>query len=508
MTDGLKTLSNSRQSQAPTLQSDVSTQASNAALSPEQSQALQATNALLERAGLGTAVGGLESQLKVSDGETPNVGAQKYSGQVDLTIAAPKPPTIALSPELATGAESFAGIMDGLVNDLAANSGQISVTELAKKLLNNVGAQGTDTQRTSAAGEAQKNTLSDSNLQVDLAAADLSADVLLSLFLKLNINDPNNSVETHAILNEVSTTLRQKAIDEGIKKAENAIKMRAEAEAYADKMGFVMTIIEVVMIVITVILTIISFGAAAAPMAMAMAAVKEIATTALKEGLKAAVKLVLEMVKNMVKTMVKQMVKGLVKDAVKETVKEGVKEAVKEAVKEGTKEAVQKAVQEAVSKFGKEAVSEVLQEAVTEALTEVAQETGSEIVKEAISEILSEGLESTLEQALETAVEKGLEKGLSSGIKNALRLTQLIGGVAKGGIDNQVAQKSATADLAQNGADRARLRAEIEQQNIEEESAIIQMILESKNQVVEAVMKMMQASAGTQSKLNNASMSS
>ena len=69
-----------------------------------------------------------------------------------------------------------------------------------------------------------------------LADGDLSKmkpDQMLAAFFKLNIEDPNNSVETHNRLSEVMSELRQRAIDDAKAKIAEAEKMREEAEKYA-----------------------------------------------------------------------------------------------------------------------------------------------------------------------------------------------------------------------------------------------------------------------------------
>ncbi|MEZ4270285.1 MAG: hypothetical protein R3C68_02245 [Myxococcota bacterium] len=113
--------------------------------------------------------------------------------------------------------------------------------------------------------------------------AELSTEMLIALFLKLNITDPNNSVETHNQLHEIATNLRQQAIDESQKRQANANKMMKEAQAYADKAQTFSTIVMVVMIVIMIALIVLTGGlglAAAAPAVAATTAATASATAA------------------------------------------------------------------------------------------------------------------------------------------------------------------------------------------------------------------------------------
>jgi|MDSW01.1.fsa_nt_gb hypothetical protein len=61
----------------------------------------------------------------------------------------------------------------------------------------------------------------------------MNPDQLLAQFLKLQIVDPNNSVETHQDLHQAMSELRQLAIDEAQARIARAEEQRKEAEAYA-----------------------------------------------------------------------------------------------------------------------------------------------------------------------------------------------------------------------------------------------------------------------------------
>lgn len=68
-------------------------------------------------------------------------------------------------------------------------------------------------------------------------AGELSADQLIAEYLKLEMTDPNNSVETHNELYEGLSRLRQAAIDEALAKSERAEEMKKEADHYASTFG-------------------------------------------------------------------------------------------------------------------------------------------------------------------------------------------------------------------------------------------------------------------------------
>ena len=65
----------------------------------------------------------------------------------------------------------------------------------------------------------------------------LDGEALLAEFLKLEVEDPNNSVETHHQLYESLSTLRQNAIDEALSRSERAEELKKEADDYASTFG-------------------------------------------------------------------------------------------------------------------------------------------------------------------------------------------------------------------------------------------------------------------------------
>lgn len=124
------------------------------------------------------------------------------------------PPTVEMTPELRRGAQSFTNNFSIAIDDALANR------DLSK----------------------------------------MKPDQMLAAFLKLNIEDPNNSVETHNRLSEVMSELRQRAIDDAKAKIAEAEKMREEAEKYAGVVDVINVIATAVILVGAAVLTAATFG--------------------------------------------------------------------------------------------------------------------------------------------------------------------------------------------------------------------------------------------------------
>ena len=123
--------------------------------------------------------------------------------------------------------------------------------------------------------------------------------------------------------------------------------------------------------------------------------------------------------------------------------------------------------------------------------------------------------------AAEAVVEQGVvEASKQQGLKTGLELmaqqkqyfdmgtalTQSTGQVTTAGANFEATRRSTDAQLADNDAKRFRLLGEMFQDQLEEENQIIQMLMESKNKTVDAVIKMMNASFGTSQKIMAAGM--
>ncbi|MBI3178836.1 MAG: hypothetical protein HYZ27_04205, partial [Deltaproteobacteria bacterium] len=214
------------------------------ALDPQQVQRDLST--LLERAGLERAPDGTiavkDTAALGKTGEVQGLSArEQVYGAGETQLKPPGPPRIELNKELRAGAETFARNIDVAFNNIFKKG---------------VGAS----DATAPGGVTGPTTTQQDDIR---RMAELSADVLLAAFLKLNISDPNNSVETHNKLHEIMTDLRQKAIDDARAKIETAQAQMKEAQEYAEKAQYVSTVLQVVMIAVTLILTAVTFGAGA-----------------------------------------------------------------------------------------------------------------------------------------------------------------------------------------------------------------------------------------------------
>jgi Flp pilus assembly protein TadB len=107
--------------------------------------------------------------------------------------------------------------------------------------------------RAKVAATALQPTTATDNQMMFRRLSELSADLLMAAFLKLNVTDPNNSVETHQDLHTAMSKLRERAIRDAQQKMKVAAKLRAEAEKEADKAGYVSTLMSVIRIVLCVV---------------------------------------------------------------------------------------------------------------------------------------------------------------------------------------------------------------------------------------------------------------
>jgi len=191
---------------------------------PQQGAELRA---LLATAGL------LETQ---ASSNVQAVSQTSTARDVDAARGAIAPvvaPTVQMTPELRRGAQSFSNNFSIAMDDVLAN------------------------------GDLSK----------------MKPDQMLAAFLKLNIEDPNNSVETHNRLSEVMSELRQKAIDDAKAKIAEAEKMREEAEKYAGVVDMINIVVTSVLMIGAAVLTAATFGiggfalpaAAAAAISISMA---------------------------------------------------------------------------------------------------------------------------------------------------------------------------------------------------------------------------------------------
>lgn len=176
-----------------------------------------------------------ESQ-KASDASKSTPGTDAGA---DMRLPPPAPPKVEFTPELRQGAESFAANLDDVFNDFLQKPGSTTVDGTTSS------TEGT--------------TFPESQLR---QFSELSPELLLAAFLKLNINDPNNSVETHNALHTLMSDLRQQGIKNAQQQEKVAMQEMREAQAYADKMGVVGKVLTAVMLVVSVVASVFTFGAA------------------------------------------------------------------------------------------------------------------------------------------------------------------------------------------------------------------------------------------------------
>ncbi|MEO1174773.1 MAG: hypothetical protein AAFX94_22380, partial [Myxococcota bacterium] len=234
------------------------TELANAAQAKQSVIASEELQSILSKAGLQrTASGAIADVSQVGE----LTGAEKIYGTGETSLPPAAPPALELSPELQVGAVTFATNLDTALNNYLTTKTQEGQVPVSASTMN---------------GSAEGTWFKD--------LSSLSADDLLAAFLKVNITDPNNNVETHNKLHAVATDMRHLAIHEAKKKIENAQEARKEAEQYAQQAEYISNIITVVSIVASVF----TFGASLAATAGATVA-KEGIMAGIREALKQAV---------------------------------------------------------------------------------------------------------------------------------------------------------------------------------------------------------------------------
>jgi len=116
----------------------------------------------------------------------------------------PAPPAIVWNTDHQTGAANFATHLDSAMSDFLG-----------------VPAGSTDPTGTGA-------------FAVPRMASQLSPDLLLAAFMKLQISDPNNNVQTHDLLSTLMSDLRKTALTAQQAQETAAIKQMQEAQKSAD----------------------------------------------------------------------------------------------------------------------------------------------------------------------------------------------------------------------------------------------------------------------------------
>ena len=522
-------------------------------------------NALLQRAGLERMPdGSMVVKDAASVGRTNETkglsAAEKIYGSAETQLKPPSPPRIEITAELRRGAETFSRNLDTTFNEvlLKSSASSLSTGKLA--------VNGTPTAADAASAAKNLAALTPDQFK---KLAELSADVLLAAFLKLNITDPNNNVDTQNRLQEIMTTLRQKGIDDAKKASANAQELRKNAEAYAQKAQIFSTLIQVVMIIVSLVLAAITFGAAGVLMVAVCMVVgaliggmiggKEGAMTGLSiggaigsfgagaaanlaaQGVKVTLETVVKQMITMIKDMVKQLVQklaGLFSKTAAEGATKIATQAISTAVKQMPKQALQIAERNAQSMFTKSLdelsqaelkqvvdattkelanlMTETVKTTITTSLTETLKSSGKELTADAMKAIATE-VEATMKtvapqiadmaKGVVTSAIRDATSVISTTTADAIKMgVSSTGEIGKAEANNTTAQKLLDSQEADVEAKRMRLLAEMAQNQIQDSGEMIKVIMESKNNTVDAVTKMMSAMFASSQKLMSAGM--
>lgn len=460
--------------------------------------------------------------------------AAEVYGTGDNKIPPPSTPKVELSDDKRIGAESFANNLNQVTNAmlLRPSAGATAAKEEAAAV--GVGAKGAKGGNgTSAGSDTSKSAAIASGVDPSTlkAGKDLSADQLMAEFLKLNINDPNNSVETHNEMAKLNTTLRQQGIKAAQDKAANANEEMKSAQKYGDQMDAVFLVMDIASIVIGIF----TFGAGTVALQAAKEAVKEAIKQAVKEAVKEAVKGV---IKEASKTMTKEALQAAIKTATKAATKAATQAAAKGASKEAVKEAAKAAFKESMQTSMQEAMKQGMQQGTKTAMQELGEKGVEELVNKTMDEAINKTIESTLKETaqdklLDTAAQNMVDEGakqvgkesgkettkqtskeataqstqqFANQMESVSKAFNMGSGLVRAGGNAQKASKMSDAQESLLGSKRARMTAEQMQAALEQENEIIQSIMESKNKTVDSVMKMMNAAFSTQNKIMSANM--
>lgn len=479
-------------------------------------------NALLDRAGL---TRGPNNAIVVRD--TASVGrsaevsglnnAEQIYGTGESQLRPAMPPRVEMTTARRNGAISFAQNVDRAMNDFLVSPGGRALPM--------------------DAGAALRTGTTQLELQYR-GLQDLSADALLAAFMKLNINDPNNAVETHNKLYEVSTELRQLAIDEAKKKIERAQEAMKEAQAYASQAQYISNVVTV----ISVVCSVFTMGASLAAMGATQAAQQSI-VEAVKAAVKNAVQSIVDKLKSLALEAGQEIAQETMQQITSELaqqVQQQVQEQLAQQFMEQAKQQGVQLTQEMANKMAVEAMQAnpaLMQEMIAQSMQEYVQQgvltqaQADQIVSQTMSQIQTINAQALSSMQNLATPNLGQTQQVLSPNATAMERLQHMGGqmlrgsgqnptlraigigvnaggrVVEGGAQAQAADKMADAKEFRVQADRARMRADMHQDQIQRSGDVIHTIMESKNQTVDAVIQMMNASFATQQQLMSANMS-
>jgi hypothetical protein len=432
---------------------------------------------LLQRSGLERTADG---SIVVRDANAVGVSASDkihaLTGGVDLTIGPPGLPPLDFNGGLQQGAMGFAN----------------NISEAFDKTFLVHNADGTTRYR---------------------SIEELNPEELLAAFMKLNINDPNNTVDTHVKLVELMSEMRLLAIEEA--KAANLLaeKKQIEAEKKAKEAEEKGMWLSVVMIAASIALACLTMGATAGLIVAACAAAGAVAGYASGGDMKSA--LAGASMGAAIGSLIAGPLMTSANTAVTEVAKEATKQALEEAAKEAAKQGLTGAAKD---EFIKAYVKEQVEIAVKAALEKMATELPKEVVQNSIEKGMEEGgAQAFAKEGAAGATENMVKEGVKfddvfaksmDNFKEYGRYLRAGGSAAEAGYkaktDLEIQQLMIEAQQAQSKAKRFQALADELQSQIEEQNAAIAMIMESKNKVLDAVIAMMSAMSATKMKLTSA----
>ncbi len=455
-------------------------------------------------------------------------------------IAPPSAPQVDWSPELKMGVESFVNNLSTVVDDIftstaAATASNVDVkgdpnADVTQNPDQNVKQVNTDPPEASATTAMPENAVAvGGNTLIGRPLDELSAELLLAMFLKLNIDDPNNSVETQNELSELSTRLRQQGIKDALAKSKQAQKESASAQAYASQVETISNIITVVSIAMMAF----TFGTSAMATQGLNVAKEGAIQGAVKPALqKAAVSIPRTMGDVAMKTSADMAAKGggeatkelaistyesnlrqnLVDSGVKDTLKKEILASKDLAGKGLTGEALDQAADrladEAIDQLVENSMANLSDAAFTDLAAGNSATALAEIGQMNVGAITSDiGVQTVARESGLTQLADSFNTTSSQAMVDNTRSATIGLQVVNAGAQYEAANKMNSAKEAQLGVKRSRFAAEQQQQIIEQENEIIQAIMESKNKTVDAVMKMMNAAFATNNKVISSSMS-
>lgn len=489
----------------------------------------QEVDTLLQRAGLRRT----DSGMVVSDAHATttldgsNASKEAYGAGAN-PLEPPSPPPITLTDQTRSAGKSFATNIDLVMDDFlltTRSGGQLYTSDNGQK--SPVNGDG---------GDRDFKSL-----------AELSAEDLLAAFLKINIEDPNNNPETHNKLHELSTTLRQLAIENAKQEIRKAEEAKKEADRYAQHAEYISAVVTAV----SVISFLVTLGTSAAA-SSALLAAKESVMAGLRQTIQTAVEQLTTQVRLAVEEAVKQLIKNGIdlstkagQEALQKAVEEATEQVVQEVVKNTVQQAVNQAMKESakngITKTAEKSIEKMVLKTVRDQLVEVSQEAATHALKNGVVQASMNGLTPAARQAVVSAAQKGAELGAQSGLETAVHAAvqeaaRQVASVAPEGITGfmnsnystissiglgttaggQVLEAGSTYHAANLDANTAQLRndargteriSDRNQSKMEREAEVMKRIMEDKNNVVDAVMSMLEASFNSAQKLSAATQS-